>query len=66
VRAFTTVPVLLSIPEIVTAGDLARRQRSSRLMAMSAAVSVVLIVVAAYLVAHGNEYLVSLLARGRS
>ncbi len=66
VRAFTTVPVLLSIPEVVTAGDLVRRRRSSRLMAMSTAVSVVLIVVTAYLVAHGNEYLVTLLARGRS
>jgi hypothetical protein len=64
-RALTTVPVLLSIPLIVTPEDTARRTRRMRLAAAGAAVGLVLLVGASYLVAHGNEQLVTLVARGR-
>jgi polysaccharide chain length determinant protein (PEP-CTERM system associated) len=64
-RALTTVPVLLSIPLIVTPEDTERRARRMRLAAAGAAVGLVVLVGASYLVAHGNEQLVTLVARGR-
>jgi protein tyrosine kinase modulator len=66
-RAFTSVPVLVSIPRIVTAADTARGRRQARLAAASAAVGLVIIVGACYLLAHGSDYVVTLLASpGRS
>jgi polysaccharide chain length determinant protein (PEP-CTERM system associated) len=65
-RAFSPVPVLVSIPRIVTHIDLRRARWRMRLAAGVALVSLVTIVGIAYVVAHGNEQLVSFLARGRS
>jgi protein tyrosine kinase modulator len=64
-RAFTSVPVLLSIPLIVTADDTARHQRRFRLAAASVTGALVLIVGISFFVAHGNEQLVSLVTRAR-
>ena len=63
-RAFTRVPVLASIPRIVTVSDTTRRRWrfSGRAIATSAALA--LIVAAAYFVANGNERLAVLLTRG--
>src|SRR5262249_3594506 len=60
-RVFSNVPVLLSIPAISTGRDLLRRQRQARLAAVAA-----VLVGSSYFIAHGNEYLVSLMTRGRS
>jgi polysaccharide chain length determinant protein (PEP-CTERM system associated) len=61
-RAFTSVPVLVSIPLIVTAADTARSRRQARLAATTAAVALVIVVGGCYLLAHGNDYLVTLLS----
>lgn len=63
-RAFSAVPVLVSIPRIVTRTDLRRRQWRMRLAASATFIGLVLIVGGAYFVANGNEQLVSLLGRG--
>lgn len=63
-RAFSTVPVLASIPLIWTETDRVRRRRRIGLAAVSGAVGLALIISAAYLVAHGNEELTSMLSRG--
>ena len=65
-RAFTSVPVLVSIPRIVTAADTDRRRRRAWLAAVTSVVGVVVIVGVCYFIAHGNEQLVALLAPGRS
>jgi predicted RNase H-like nuclease (RuvC/YqgF family) len=62
-RAFSNVPVLVSIPRIVTRTDLHRRWWRIRLVASGAFVSLVAIVGVAYVAANGNERLVVLLAR---
>jgi len=62
-RAFTEVPVLVSIPRIVTRTDLSRRGWRMRLAASAALVGLVAIVGLAYIAANGNERLVGLLAR---
>src|SRR5438552_2247794 len=62
-RAFSAVPVLVSIPRIITKTDLRRRRWHMRLSASAAVVGLVLIVGVAYFVANGNENLVSLLVR---
>ena len=62
-RAFTEVPVLVSIPRIVTRTDLYRRGWRMRLAASAALVGLVAIVGLAYIAANGNERLVGLLAR---
>ena len=64
-RALTTVPVLLSIPLIVTPEDTRRRTRRLQLAAASAVVGLVLLVGLSFFVAHGNEQLVALVTRGR-
>jgi polysaccharide chain length determinant protein (PEP-CTERM system associated) len=63
-RAFSPFPVLVSIPRIVTEGDLSRGRWRMRLAASAALVSLVMIIGLAYVVAHGNEQLVLLLSRG--
>ena len=65
-RAFSPVPVLVSIPKIVTQVDLRRARWRMRLAASVALIGLVVLVGIAYVVASGNEQLVALLARGRS
>ena len=65
-RAFSIVPVLVSIPRIVTEADRQRRQRRFRLAAAGAMLGLVLIAGTSYLIAHGNEELVQMLARDGS
>jgi polysaccharide chain length determinant protein (PEP-CTERM system associated) len=66
-RAYTTVPLLVSIPRIVTAADARRRRWRFRLATMGVLVALVVISSSGYFFARGNEYLVQLLApRGRS
>ena len=65
-RALTTAPVLVSIPAIVTGRDLLRQHRQARLATAGLLVVVLILVGAAYLIANGNEYLVSLMLRGRA
>jgi polysaccharide biosynthesis transport protein len=62
-RAFSNVPVLVSIPRIVTQTDLRRGWWRMRLSATAALVGLLMIVGLAYVVAKGNEDLVLLLAR---
>ena len=62
-RAFSTVPVLVSIPRIITRTDRRRSQWRARLAASAALIGLVMIVGTAYFVASGNEHLVSALAR---
>jgi hypothetical protein len=63
-RAFSTVPVLVSIPRIVTSSDRRRTQRRMRLAASASFIGLLVLVAIGYFAAHGNERLVALLARG--
>jgi succinoglycan biosynthesis transport protein ExoP len=63
-RAFSEVPVLVSIPRIVTKIDRRLRRWHMRLAVSAAVLGLVAIVGLAYVAADGNEQLVSLLARG--
>jgi polysaccharide chain length determinant protein (PEP-CTERM system associated) len=63
-RAYASVPVLVSIPRILTEGDLRRQRWRFRLATGGVLVGVVLIAGAAFLFAHGNEQLAQLLSRG--
>jgi succinoglycan biosynthesis transport protein ExoP len=65
-RAFSNVPVLISIPWIVTQTYLRRRWWRMRLGATAAFVGLVVIVGISYVAANGNERLVLLLTRGAS
>jgi succinoglycan biosynthesis transport protein ExoP len=62
-RAFSNVPVLVSIPRIVTPTDLRRGWWRMRLAATAAVVGLLMIVSLAYVAAKGNEGLVLFLAR---
>jgi len=62
-RAFSNVPVLASIPRILSGTDLRRRWWRMRLATSAAFVGLVIIAGLAYVAASGNERLVSLLAR---
>jgi polysaccharide chain length determinant protein (PEP-CTERM system associated) len=66
VRGFTRVPVLASIPRIVTESDARRRRMRFAAGAALAVLGVTLIIHAARYVAAGNDGLVTVLARGRS
>jgi polysaccharide chain length determinant protein (PEP-CTERM system associated) len=63
-RAFTRVPVLASIPRIVTPADTARRLRRFSAQAIAVTAALALIVGAAYYLATGNEQLAVMLTRG--
>jgi polysaccharide chain length determinant protein (PEP-CTERM system associated) len=64
-RAVTTVPVLVSIPRIVTDSDVRRRRRRVQLTTAAAVCGLALIVGASYLVALGNEQLLRMVSPGR-
>src|SRR5439155_3771304 len=59
-RAFSPVPVLVSIPRIITRTDRRRRAWHMRFAATAAFIGLVVIVGLAYFAASGNEQLVSL------
>jgi protein tyrosine kinase modulator len=63
IRAFTAVPVLVSIPWIDTEADLRRRRRRFQLAAASALLGLSLLVGASYFMGNGNEQLVRVLDR---
>ena len=63
-RGFTNVPVLVSIPRIVTAADASRGRRWMQLASLGAIVGLVLIAGTSYVVARGNEQLVRMLGLG--
>jgi protein tyrosine kinase modulator len=65
-REFTIVPVIASVPRIVTEVDRRRQQRRFRLAAAGAMLGLALIAGVSYFVGHGNEQLVQMLARGGS
>jgi len=65
-REFSIVPVLVSIPRIVTDADRHRQQRWFRMAAAGTMLGLVLIAGVCYLVGHGNEQLVQMLAGGGS
>ena len=62
-RAFTTAPILVSIPKIVGHSDIRRRRRRFQLGIASAVVGILIVVAASYLIAHDNQQLVALLLR---
>jgi hypothetical protein len=64
-RAYTTVPVLVSIPRIVTGADSRRACWRFRFATMAALVCLVIVAGSCYYFAHGNEQLAQLLSRGR-
>jgi polysaccharide chain length determinant protein (PEP-CTERM system associated) len=63
-RAYTTVPVLVTIPRIVTEGDARRSRWRFRLAAAGVVIGLVVLAGSAFLLAHGNEQLAQLLSRG--
>ena len=64
VRAFTSVPVLASIPPIVTERDARRRRRQSGLAVLTAALGVAAVFGASSYLAHANVAVLGLLTRG--
>jgi len=64
-RAFTTVPVLVSIPRIVAEADAGWQQRRIQFAVAAALLGLALVVGAAYFLARGNDGLVLILAGGR-
>jgi succinoglycan biosynthesis transport protein ExoP len=62
-RARTSAPLLVTIPPILTEGDLRHGRARFRLTAMAATVGIVALAVASYFVAHNNEQLVRLVSR---
>jgi polysaccharide chain length determinant protein (PEP-CTERM system associated) len=65
-RAYTTVPLLVSIPRILTEGDLRRERWRFRFAAVGVLICVVVIAGSCYFFAYGNEQLAQLLSRGRA
>jgi polysaccharide chain length determinant protein (PEP-CTERM system associated) len=63
-RAFTSVPVLVSIPRIDTEADRRGRRLQFRVVAAGALLGVVLVAGASHLIARGNEQLTRMLDRG--
>jgi polysaccharide chain length determinant protein (PEP-CTERM system associated) len=65
-RAFTAVPILVSIPHIATAGDAWRRRARFGAIAASVVVMLVLIVQLSYFLGHGSQQLVWILVKHAS
>ena len=65
VRARTSLPVLVSIPRIVSNADAAWQRTRFRLATMATGVGLVVLVALSYFLAHGNEQLVGLLLRSK-
>jgi len=63
-RAYTTVPVLVSIPRIITERDARRQRWRFRLAAAGVVISLLVLTGSAFVFAHGNEQLAQLLSRG--
>lgn len=63
-RAYTTVPILVNIPRIVTEHDSRRHRWRFRLAAVSVFVGLLVVGGSSYLFARGNEQLAQLLSRG--
>jgi succinoglycan biosynthesis transport protein ExoP len=66
IRQFTIVPVLVSVPKIVTDADRQGQRRRFRLAAAGAVLGLVLIAGGSYFIAHGNELLVQILSGSAS
>jgi hypothetical protein len=64
VRAVTSVPVLVSIPPIVTETDVRRRLRQFALAALAATSSVVALADASFHLARSNDLLIGFVTRG--
>jgi protein tyrosine kinase modulator len=64
-RAKIPVPVLVSIPRVITAWDARRHRQRVALAGISVTLGLVLIVGASAYIAYGNEQLTAMLARGR-
>jgi succinoglycan biosynthesis transport protein ExoP len=65
VRAFTRIPLMASIPLIVTAGDLRARRRRFGFAAVSFLLGMAVVVHSIHAVSRTSELLVSVLARSR-
>lgn len=65
VRTFTRVPVLVSIPAMVSEGDARRRSLGRGFAVASALLSLVVVGALSFQVAHVNERLIALLVRSR-
>lgn len=61
-RAFSTLPVLVAIPRIVTEADARRRHTRFRMATVAVMVVMALTAVVAYVTASGNEFLTNLLS----
>jgi polysaccharide chain length determinant protein (PEP-CTERM system associated) len=65
VRGRTSLPVLVSIPKIVTTADAAWQRTRFRLATTATGIGLFLLAAVSYFLAHGNEQLVTLLLRSR-
>ena len=65
-RAFTRVPVLVSIPRIVTAHEARRRRRRARLATALALLTLTFLVAGTHLAGRGNATLAALVSPGSS
>jgi polysaccharide chain length determinant protein (PEP-CTERM system associated) len=63
-RAYTTVPILVNIPRIVTEADTRRGRWRFRLAAVGVLVALVVVGGSSFIFAYGNEPLAQLLSRG--
>jgi succinoglycan biosynthesis transport protein ExoP len=63
-RAYTTVPILVNIPRIVTEADARRGRWRFRLAAVGVLVALVVVGGSSFIFAHGNEELAQVLSRG--
>lgn len=66
VRSMTTLPILASVPTIVTAGDRTRGLMRTALAAVALVLAVVVAFGGASMMAGGNESIVRMLSRGAS
>jgi len=64
-KAVSTLPVLISIPQIVTEGDIRRRRWRISLAAVAALCALILLVGVTYYLTAGNELLLRILSPGR-